>query len=97
LFCSVWCGWAGEPATRPGEADKDRLDPLPARLAAKRGVHPRIYLTAARWRNAVALSWAGADAPPAKVALKRDSDVWRFAAGDRTATLDWKTGEAKQE
>jgi len=64
-FLAVGLGWTGEPRVRPGEIEQYRLDPLPAPLAARRGVHPRIYLNAdrvAKLREAIktthALHWA---------------------------------------
>jgi hypothetical protein len=55
----------------------------------------RLTRTASQWRNAAALSWAAANVPPTRVTVNADGDVWRFTAGDRAATLNWKTGEAK--
>jgi len=55
----------------------------------------RLSTDRSHWRNAVALSWARADAKPVSVTLKAEGDTWRFTAGARTASLDWKTGKAK--
>jgi hypothetical protein len=47
------------------------------------------------WRNAVALSWSSAAAEPVRVTLRREGDRWTFVAGERSATVDWATGEAQ--
>ncbi|MBN1420297.1 MAG: DUF4962 domain-containing protein [Planctomycetes bacterium] len=48
---------------------------------------------AERWRNVVALSWAEAGGAIAKVSLEMRGEKAIFRAGDRTAALDWTTGE----
>ncbi len=50
----------------------------------------------ARWRNAVALSWAEGDGAPARLRLRQAGEVWSFTDGNRTVSLDWRTGEAEQ-
>ncbi|MFQ6132384.1 MAG: DUF4962 domain-containing protein [Armatimonadota bacterium] len=55
----------------------------------------RLSTTASRWRNAVAVSWAGAGEEPPTAALRTDADTWTFAVEDRVVALDWETGEAR--
>jgi hypothetical protein len=47
------------------------------------------------WRNAVALSWSPGTGEPVRVTLRREGNRWTFVAGERSATLDWSTGEAE--
>ncbi len=49
----------------------------------------------AQWRNAVALSWSGADQQPIHVALEVRDQQWIFHCGSRSVLFDWTTGEAK--
>ncbi len=55
----------------------------------------RLVKSGRTWRNATAFSWAKAGTAPAAVTLEAKGDRWTFRAGGKTATLDWKTGEAK--
>lgn len=52
----------------------DSADLFTVRLTARR----------ARWRNAMALSWAAAGGDPVRVTLERGSGGWIFRAGKRT-------------
>jgi len=50
----------------------------------------------ARWRNAVAISWAAAGEAPPRVTVRTEGEALTFAAGERRVKLDWATGEAAE-
>ena len=43
----------------------------------------RLSCQAVKWRNVVALSWAGAGEQPVRVVLHRNNDEWTVRAGTR--------------
>ena len=55
----------------------------------------RLSADRSHWRNAVAFSWAKTEAKPTKVTWQAEGDTWRFTAGPRAVSLDWKTGKAR--
>jgi hypothetical protein len=65
-----------------GETPAKDHEGKPARLQAA------VFKTqAAKWRNAVALSWSPAGTEPVRVTLERKAGVWTFRAGGRTASV----------
>ena len=59
---------------------------------APRVYEVRLMCGAARWRNAVAFSWAPAGQEPRRVTLDRSAkEVWTFVSGARKTVLNWKT------
>lgn len=67
---------AGDLAAREREGGADSLYGI------------RLVTRQARWRNAVALSWAPAGQEPVRVRLEKHGDQWRFRAGGRAYTLE---------
>jgi hypothetical protein len=55
----------------------------------------RLSLRGARWRNAVAFSWATGQSPPPTATWRADGQRWSFSARGCTATLDWSTGKVQ--
>ncbi|MHC4405625.1 MAG: DUF4962 domain-containing protein [Planctomycetota bacterium] len=56
----------------------------------------RLNRNAARWRNAVALSWAKSQQPMINVDLDVRGEKWMFRCGSRLVSLDWTTGQASE-
>lgn len=48
----------------------------------------------ARWRNAIALSWAPAGEEAKQVSLVKDEDIWTFSVAGRKLVFDWAKGRA---
>jgi len=49
---------------------------------------------AARWQNAVALSWAPTGSETKTIGLARDGNRWTFTVADRKLVFDWTAGQA---
>jgi hypothetical protein len=49
---------------------------------------------AARWRNAIGLSWAPTEEEPEHVSLVRDERIWTFSVAGRKLVFDWEKGRA---
>jgi hypothetical protein len=65
----------GETAARDHEGK-------PARMQAA------VFKTkAAKWKNAVALSWSPAGSQPVHVTIEQKAGMWTFRAGGRTETI----------
>lgn len=47
---------------------------------------------AARWQNAIGLSWAPASKEARHVSLAKDEDIWTFSVADRKLVFDWESG-----
>jgi len=48
----------------------------------------------ARWRNAVALSWATAGAEAKRVGFSKDEHAWTFSIAGKKLLFDWEQGQA---
>ena len=84
-----------EPLLTEGVRATSESLPLPGRHGREGAGIPTIRLETerARWRSAVALSWAGSGGEPAKVTLVPGERHAKFAVKDRTLVFDWDTGE----
>lgn len=73
--------------------------PLPGRHGGKESslFTVRLSTQQANWRNAVALSWTGAEEKPARVVLRREGRRWTFVVRDRKLVLDWETGQIEAQ
>ena len=81
VLLSLVCGSRldAQEDPRSNKYDQYRLDPLPARLAEMKGVHPRLFLTEQRVREL------------RKAVDTTHADVWNLKQGCRFRLLRWPT------
>jgi len=54
----------------------------------------RLTQHAARWRNAIGLSWTPAEEEPKHVTLVKDKGIWTFSVAGRKLVFDWEKERA---
>jgi hypothetical protein len=92
---------AGQTVLRVGLLTRDnvKMDAanLPARGSHSKGANLftiRFTNHDARWRNAVALSWATAGAEAKRVGFSKDEQAWTFSIAGKKLLFDWEQGQA---